>query len=897
MPAISHLSPVRVVFASGNAELNRAMLAHFAALEPGIPLCVVAEFEPDFPGTNPGEWIAWHVQRTPQQNLNFVRAALAGRSIASAAVAYDRRSGLSGLRDAARLLAPGILTAYDEDMRVTPPRGMRRFLLRRAIRAAAMQLRSGGRTRNWLRRIAHPGEAEIPLRARAAQARGLAAGRLRGTRVEVPLAPKAAQSEGVSVVIPSRDGLALLREMLRSLMPQISRGEVIVVDNGSTDGTVEWLAREHPGIRVFHHAEPLSFARAVNAGIRESRFAHTLLLNNDMIAAPEFVNALEEAFQRVPDLFCATAQIVFPPGMRREETGKAVWRRDTPGGFPVRCDEPALGEDLTWVLYGSGGCSLFDTAKLAALGGVSELYDPAYVEDLDLGFRAWRYGWPSVYCARAQVEHRHRSTTSRFYSERQIRFFVERNYLRFVGSALADSAIFEHLWTEGIRRLQLLAMQGHAASLDALRAIPRIAPKPPAASGHLTEEEIFALGNGDVAVFPGCAETDRPKILIASPYLPYPLSHGGAVRIYNLMKHAAGGNSLVLMAFCDELTPPPAELLAICTEIVLVRRHGTHYRRETARPDTVEEFSSDTFRASLKQAVHQWRPAIVQLEFTWMAQYANACHPARTILTEHDVTFDLQQQLLATAPSTGTARLELAQQLDKWKTFETAAWSAVDCVVTMSGKDTQAITGARSVECLPNGVDCSRFQPEDEEPEPNRLLLIGSFAHLPNLLALDFFLREVWPHLAPDCTLHVIGGPRPNYYLDYFHDRVSMNLAQRGVEVEGFVADVRSAYRRAAIVLAPLTASAGTNIKVLEAMAMGKVVVGTPAGFNGLEITPDHDVLMANEGIAMAERISGILKDHDRRKTLERNARTTALRYDWGDIATRQEALYDRLRG
>ena len=108
-----------------------------------------------------------------------------------------------------------------------------------------------------------------------------------------------------------------------------------------------------------------------------------------MIVEPGFMEALVAAFDRVPDLFCATAQIFFPPGIRREETGKAVWRCDRLEDFPVRCDEPVPGEDLTWVLYGSGGCSLFDTAKLRAIGGVSEVFDPAYVEDLDLGYRAW----------------------------------------------------------------------------------------------------------------------------------------------------------------------------------------------------------------------------------------------------------------------------------------------------------------------------------------------------------------------------------------------------------------------------------------------------------------------------------------------------------------------------
>jgi GT2 family glycosyltransferase len=373
--------------------------------------------------------------------------------------------------------------------------------------------------------------------------------------------------------------------------------EVIVVDNGSSDGTQGWLARDYPAVRTLVDGAPLSFARAVNRGIREARYTRTLLLNNDMIVEPGFIDALQQAFESVPNLFCATAQILFPPGVRREETGKAVWRRTSELDFPVRCDDPVPGEDLTWVLYGSGGCSLFDTAKLAAIGGVAELYEPAYVEDLDFGYRAWMRGWPTVFCAHARVEHRHRSTTSRFYSERQIDFFVERNYLRFVANAVVDKGLFDRLWKEGIRRLQLQAMQGRGAALDTLRAAPRIGPVSPAAAGPLSETEILSLANGDVAVFPGKFRPARKTVLIASPYLPFPLSHGGAVRIFNLMKMAAYECNLILVAWVDELTAPAPELLELCSQVVLVRRHGSHYRRETERPDMVEEFDSGTFRA------------------------------------------------------------------------------------------------------------------------------------------------------------------------------------------------------------------------------------------------------------------------------------------------------------
>ena len=113
--------------------------------------------------------------------------------------------------------------------------------------------------------------------------------------------------------------------------------------------------------------------------------------------------------------------------------------------------------------------------------------------------------------------------------------------------------------------------------------------------------------------------------------------------------------------------------------------------------------------------------------------------------------------------------------------------------------------------------------------------------------------------------------------------------------MEGFVADVRPAYERAAVVIAPLVASAGTNIKILEAMAMGKAIVSTPAGINGLDLEPGVDVVVASDAQAVAEAILSLLRDPARRKSLEARARRTAEHdYGWESIARRQEGLYGK---
>jgi glycosyltransferase involved in cell wall biosynthesis len=608
----------------------------------------------------------------------------------------------------------------------------------------------------------------------------------------------------------------------------------------------------------------------VNRGIRRAGFSHVCVLNNDMRVEDEFFPALLRPFETVLDLFCSTAQIFLPEGRRREETGKTVMN-PTPGvtEFPVRCDIPLEGEDHSYVLYGSGGCSLYDAAKLEALGGFDEVYQPAYVEDLDLGVRAWMRGWPSVYCAGARVLHEHRATTSRYFSPEDLDRALEINYVQFLARAVGDPDTFSRLWQHNVLRLKALDKETalSAAAHQAAVSVP---------AGDM---RFLDLVDGEVAVFPGRAASGKPVILVASPYVPFPLSHGAAVRIYNLMRRAAADFDQVLVAFTEDSHSVPRELREICAEIVTIRRAGSHALPSRGRPDTVEEFDTPAFHAALRQTIAKWRPGIVQLEFTQMAVYVPDCTPARTILVEHDITYDLYAQMLAM----GSDDWEVRRQHQLWTSFETAAWRQVDRVVTMSEKDRAVVGGATAI---PNGVDLERFQPSSQPPEPRRLLFIGSFAHRPNVMALEFFLRDVFPRLE-NVTLHVIAGQRHQRFWDLQHT---------GVEVEGFVSDVRPAYQRATLVIAPLVASAGTNIKIVEAMAMGKAIVSTEAGIHGLELERGTDVVVTDSAEAMAAAILRLLENPAERTVIEAQARQTVERvYGWDAIAREQTKLYESL--
>ena len=445
------------------------------------------------------------------------------------------------------------------------------------------------------------------------------AGALRPKWPRPPAAAPRPSETGISVIIPSRNGKPLLEAQLPGIARELESfaAEIIVTDNGSDDGTAEWLRAAWPQVHIELSHPPLSFARAVNRGIGRARYSHVCLLNNDMLLEPGFFGALVGAFERVPDLFCATAQIRFPEGVRREETGKTVMAQSRAEDFPIRCDEPLAGEDLSYVLYGSGGCSLYDAARLHALGGVDQAYEPAYVEDLDLGYRAWQRGWPSVYVAGAVVEHRHRATTSRYYTHEQLDEVLEVNYLKFLVRAVASPKLFRRLWCQATRRLRT---SGRPALL---RTAARLAlgGGPPGVPEY-SEELILALNSGAVAVFPGQVVSGRARALIVSPYLSSPLPDSCAFQTYNLMRRVAADFDPVLVVFTKRLATPPPEILAISVEVVLV----------------LEDAASPAFRAALHQTVRKWRPAVAHLEGPQMAQYAADCAPARAILVESGTT-------------------------------------------------------------------------------------------------------------------------------------------------------------------------------------------------------------------------------------------------------------------
>ena len=308
------------------------------------------------------------------------------------------------------------------------------------------------------------------------------------------------------------------------------------------------------------------------------------------------------------------------------------------------------GEDGSYVFYGSGGCSLYDTAKLRALAGFSEIFEPSYVEDLDIGFRGMAAGVAQLFCCAlacyAPPPHYDGPSIS---APHQLEHMVERNYLRFLARSVGDPEIFARLWRYAIDRLNWkAAIEHHGHRLEALAeakdTVRFVEPTP-----AVDEEMIFAIGSGDVAVFPGRSDQSQTGARrIGSDFLyPFPsVSWRGGPHVQP--DAASGSRVSASVGHVRGRTPYACRRsysISASRSCRSAASAAMSSRIAAGRMWSKSSIHRRSVRAA-QQTIRKWKPAIAQLEFTQMAMYAPACAPAKTVMVEHDVTIDLYQQLL-----------------------------------------------------------------------------------------------------------------------------------------------------------------------------------------------------------------------------------------------------------
>ena len=256
----------------------------------------------------------------------------------------------------------------------------------------------------------------------------------------------------VTIQILNWDGRHLLEECLPHVIEAINHDggghEILVVDNGSTDGSVQFVREHFPQVRVLALDRNYRFADGNNRGVRSVSTDIVVLLNNDMIVDRGFLRPLLDGF-RDPWVFAVTSQVFFAdPGLRREETGKTRGRFEN-GFFYLWHDEIHPGDenrDTMPVFWAGGGSCAFDRMKYFEIGGLDLLYDPFYVEDTDLSYQAWKRGWKCVLAPASHVVHKHRGTSRPKFGDDFVDNTIRKNQFLFVWKNVTDfSMIVSHL--------------------------------------------------------------------------------------------------------------------------------------------------------------------------------------------------------------------------------------------------------------------------------------------------------------------------------------------------------------------------------------------------------------------------------------------------------------------
>jgi glycosyltransferase involved in cell wall biosynthesis len=405
------------------------------------------------------------------------------------------------------------------------------------------------------------------------------------------------------------------------------------------------------------------------------------------------------------------------------------------------------------------------------------------------------------------------------------------------------------------------------------------------------------LSRGTVAFAPALRRrhsrlSGRPRVLVVSPFLPYPLSHGGAVRIYNLCRALSGQVDFALAAIREKHDVVDYDKLHEIFRQVSVVDVDELPSRDSKLPGQVRHTQSRSLRALIARIAGEWNPDVLQIEYTHMAAFRNSAPDVPAILVEHDLTFTLYRQLAEKGHGA-----EAWREYERWQHFERHWLRTFDSVWTVSEEDRRIAVNQGSrltgTHAIPNGVDTVRFRPWDKPAGVAEILYVGSFRHLPNVLGFEKLRCEVMPEVwkrHPQARLRVVAGPR---HEDYW--KGGSELDPR-IAVHGFVEDLRPLYAAASVVVVPLEVSAGTNIKVLEAMACGKAIVTTPAGCAGLGLTHRHDAWIESEWRGYGAAVAGLLSDPDLRRRLALEARRTAeAGFDWNAIAGRALERYEEM--
>ncbi len=401
-----------------------------------------------------------------------------------------------------------------------------------------------------------------------------------------------------------------------------------------------------------------------------------------------------------------------------------------------------------------------------------------------------------------------------------------------------------------------------------------------------------------------------PRLLFLTPDLPYPPHQGAAIRTYNLIKNLAPRHEVHLLSFIqgEDEAERLESLSPYCTTVATVpapSRSPVHRALSvlfSSRPDMALRLPSSSFANQLRMSLERERFDFVQVEAIEMAQYGLAIREMRTssqpvvVFDDINAEYLLQRRAFETDirhPRRWLPALYSLVQWQKLQRYEEDVCRRLDRTVVVSEADSRALHRLLpDLHCfvVPNGVDSSYFLPSSPEAESDTALVFtGKMDFRPNIDAVLWFVQEVLPLIRqeiPEAKFNVVGrNPHP---------RLRAVRETPGVTLTGYVRDVRPYVAEAAVYVVPLRVGGGTRLKLMEAMAMGKAIVSTSLGCEGIDVSHKRELLIADDPPTFAQAVVGLMEDRARRRRLQITARSVAeSEHDWSQITPLLEQVYE----
>lgn len=380
------------------------------------------------------------------------------------------------------------------------------------------------------------------------------------------------------------------------------------------------------------------------------------------------------------------------------------------------------------------------------------------------------------------------------------------------------------------------------------------------------------------------------KSLLLMPYSPYPLVFGGAIRAYHLIKMFAAISEVTLVGYRSWKDDGSAEqhLRTICKHVHMIDGPPTDkghkwllQLRGTLGPRTFQYHAmySDELQQLIDEVLRREQFDQIVFDQSQMA-YFNARQPgALRIVDLHNIEYELLERR-AEVQKNPIKRIALAREAVKFRRDELQIYRDADLVFTTSDRERDALRqlpGLRRVETLPNSIDTNYFALREGEPSGNELVFVGSTHVDANRDGVNYFVTEIFPLIeqrVPDVKLWIVGGNPPPEIRAYD--------ARPNITVTGFVDDVRSYMARGKAMIVPLRAGGGTRLKILEGLSYGIPTVSTSIGAEGIELTHNHDILLADDAQRFAGEVVRLLGDAELRRKLMQNGRCLVDRlYSW----------------